>query len=265
VLRLFLTRRWLGLLCLTALAAAVMVLLGRWQWTRYEQRSDINARIAAGNTAAPVEYSAGVKEWTRVSVTGEFDPDLEVLVRNRTVEGKNGYEILTPLLLSDGTAVLVDRGWVPPHPSGLAQKPQVPPAPDGTVTVTGRVRTTEPDPRVELRDGQWQARRVGVPEIASKLPYKVAPAYVLADDESTDLVPVPVSRENDWLNLGYAFQWWIFAAGSFFAYFWLLRREHRQLAAPAPQSPADRLDQLDQLDRLSSGGEGHVAQEQRLG
>src|SRR5262245_60307066 len=103
-----------------------MVFLGRWQWGRYELRSDINARIASGPTAEPVPSHAGVKEWTRVSVTCEFDPQLEILVRNRTVEGKNGYEILTPLLLSDGTAVLVDRGWVPPHPSGPVHKPDVP-------------------------------------------------------------------------------------------------------------------------------------------
>jgi len=256
VLRLFFTRRWLGLLCLTAVAATVMVFLGRWQWGRYELRSDINDRIAAGQTAAPVEYAAGVKEWTRVSVSGEFDPNLEILVRNRTVAGRNGYEVLTPLVRPDGTAVLVDRGWVPPHPSGAVQKPEVPPAPGGTVTVVGRVRATESGSGVELRDGQWQARRVAVPEIASKLPYKVAPAYVTADDESTELVPIPVSRENDWLNFGYAFQWWIFAAGSFFAYLWLLRREHRQLTAPAAQS----------LDRLSArGGQGHVVQQQRLG
>jgi len=240
VLRLFLTRRWLGLLCLTAVAATVMVFLGRWQWGRYELRSDINARIEAGTSAQPVPYTAGVKEWTRVYVTGEFDPNLEILVRNRTVEGRNGYEVLTPLLLPDGTAVLVDRGWVPPDPRGPVRKPEVPPAPGGTVTVTGRVRATESNPQVELRDGQWQARRVGVPEIASKLPYKVAPAYVTVDDGSTDLVPIPVSRENDWLNFGYAFQWWIFAAGSFFAYYWLLRREHRTLTAPVERDPASR-------------------------
>jgi cytochrome oxidase assembly protein ShyY1 len=240
VLRLFFTRRWLGFLCLTVAAAAVMVTLGRWQWERYELRSDINARISAGMSAAPVDYAAGMKEWTRVSVTGEFDPNLEILVRNRTVEGKNGYEVVTPLLLADGTAVLVDRGWVPPHPSGPVEKPAVPPAPSGTVTISGRIRATESDPRVELRDGQWQARRIGVPEIASKLPYRVAPGYVTADDDSTDLVPIPVSKQNDWLNFGYAFQWWIFAAGSFFAYFWLLRREHRGLTGPTQSHDRDR-------------------------
>ncbi|HEX6685931.1 MAG TPA: SURF1 family protein [Candidatus Limnocylindrales bacterium] len=258
MLRLFLTRRWLGLLCLTLLASAIMVFLGRWQWGRYELRSDINARIEASATAQPVPFSAGAREWTRVTMTGEYDPELEILIRNRTVEGRNGFEILTPLRLADGTAVLVDRGWVAPHPSGAVAKPEVPPAPGGTVSVVGRVRAPESGAtRIELRDGQWQARRVGVAEIAPKLPYKVAPVYVTADDESTELVPISAGRENDWLNLGYAVQWWLFAGGALFAYFWLLRREYRQ-PAPASASSSRLLD--GELD-----GERHVPQEQRLG
>lgn len=204
-----------------------MVMLGRWQWGRYEQRSAINARIDASASASPVPFTPKVEEWTRVSVTGQYDPNLEILVRNRTVEGKVGFEILTPLLLADGTAVLVDRGWVPPHRDGPTVEPSFPPAPAGNVTLTGRVRASESGARTELRNGRWQARRVGVAEIAAKLPYQVAPVYLLVDDDFTELVPISSDRENDWLNLGYAVQWWIFAAGSLFGLFWLARRDLR--------------------------------------
>lgn len=229
MMRLFLTRRWIGLLCLTVVAAGLMVLLGRWQWDRYEARHEINARIDASASAQPVPFTPGASppEWTRVAVTGQFDPSLEILVRNRTVAGRVGFEILTPLLLADGSAVLVDRGWVPPHSTGLTVDPQVPAPPRGTVTVTGLVRESESGARVQLRDGRWQARRVGVAEIGAELPYPIAPVYVLADDQSTELVPVPAEHENDWLNFGYAFQWWIFAGASFFALYWLARRESR--------------------------------------
>ncbi len=242
---LLLTRRWIGLLCLTVIAAAIMVMLGRWQWGRYEMRSAINARIDASQSSQPVPYAPGVQEWTRVTLTGQYDGNLEILVRNRTVAGRVGFEIVTPLVLEDGSAVLVDRGWVPPHPSGPTVTPPVPAAPAGVVTLTGRVRASESGARVELLDGRWQARRIGVGEIASKLPYRVAPTYVLADDEHTELVPIPSSRENDWLNLGYAIQWWIFAGGSFFGLYWLARRELRQLSGeddtpPPADSPDDQ-------------------------
>lgn len=67
------TRRWFGLLCLTIVAAAVMVLLGRWQWGRYEERNAINARIDASVSAQPVPFSQETPEWTRVTLTGQYD------------------------------------------------------------------------------------------------------------------------------------------------------------------------------------------------
>ncbi len=246
-MRSLLTPRWLGIVALTAVASYVMVLLGQWQWGRYEQRSSINARIDASQTAAPVPLEPGTPEWTRATVTGEYDQELQVLVRNRTVNGRVGYEVLTPLILADGSAVLIDRGWVAPDPAGPTVTPPIPAPPKGQVTINGRVRFTESDPRLELREGRWEARRIGLPEIASKVPYRLAQTYLLADDEVTDLVPVPSERENDWLNLGYAVQWWIFAAGAFVALAWLARKEVRASQAP----PAD-------------SGDGDVAEQERL-
>lgn len=210
-----------------------MVQLGRWQYGRYEMRNEINARIDSSQVSAPVVLSSDTREWTRVTMTGQYDPSLEIMVRSRTVHGKVGYEVVTPFVLADGSAVLVDRGWVPPHPKGPTTTPEAPPAPGGILTITGRVRDSESDSRMELREGRWEARRIAVAEIGSKLPYQLSPVYVLADDEVTDLVPVPSSRENDWLNLGYAIQWWIFAGGAVVAYFWLLRRE---ISPPAKRS-----------------------------
>jgi cytochrome oxidase assembly protein ShyY1 len=240
--RLLLTPRWIGLIVATIAASTIMVFLGRWQWGRYELRTSINNRIDASVTATPVQLANTTAEWTRVEVTGQYDPLREILVRNRTVGGRVGYEVLTPLVRLDGTAVLVDRGWVPPNRSGVSAPPTVGPAPVGNITILGRVRAAERDGHVELINGRWEARRVDVPALAVKLPYKVAPVYVLADDESTDLTPIPSERENNLLNLGYAFQWWIFAAGAFVALYWLARREQKM--------------------ELS---DGDVAQEQRLG
>ena len=35
-----------------------------------------------------------------------------MLLRNRVRDGEGGYDVLTPLRLDDGTAVVIDRGWV---------------------------------------------------------------------------------------------------------------------------------------------------------
>lgn len=244
-MRLLLTPRWTGLIAATLVASIIMIFLGRWQWARYELRTSINNRIDASASATPVPYEGGTPEWTRVKVSGQYDPLLEILVRNRTINGRLGYEVLTPLVQADGTAVLIDRGWVAPNPSGITVPPTVSPPPTGEITIIGRVRNAESDGNVELRNGHWEARRVDVQALAVKLPYKVAPSYVLADDDSTDLTPIPSQRENNWLNLGYAIQWWLFAAGIWFGLYWLARREQRMLGE-------------------DSSGESDIAQEQRF-
>jgi cytochrome oxidase assembly protein ShyY1 len=234
-----LTRRWLGLAALAVSASLVMVLLGRWQWSRYELRNEINARIDASTVVTPVPLREALPppgqvpgidaQWIRVTATGQYDPSQEILIRNRTVEGQVGYEVLTPFLLEDGTAVLVDRGWVPPDPSGMIASPQVPPAPSGRLTISGRVHLSESSSApIEHRNGHWETRRVHLPVINEKLPYPVFDAYLLADQETPgagELKAIPVDRENDWLNLGYAVQWWIFAAGALFALVFFARRE----------------------------------------
>jgi cytochrome oxidase assembly protein ShyY1 len=170
-----------------------------------------------------------------VTATGQFDPGQEILIRNRTVEGQVGYEVVTPFVLEDGTAVLVDRGWVPPDPSGMLVSPQVPPAPAGRVTITGRVHLSESTSApVEQRNGHWETRRMHLPAIVGKLPFPVYDAYLLADQDSPGadgLKAIPVGHENDWLNLGYAVQWWIFAAGALFALVFFARREISPKAA----------------------------------
>ena len=49
---------------------------------------------------------------------GTYDTGAEVLIRNRSLDGAPGYHVVTPLVMADGTAVLVNRGWVPAEPRG---------------------------------------------------------------------------------------------------------------------------------------------------
>jgi cytochrome oxidase assembly protein ShyY1 len=243
-----LTARWFGFAVLAVSASLVMVLLGRWQWSRYELRSAINERIDASTVVSPVPLREVLPppgeapdidtQWIRVTTTGHYDSSQEILIRNRTAEGQVGYEVVTPFVLDDGSAVLVDRGWVPPDPAGMTVPPQVPPAPAGRLTLSGRVHLSESGSvPVQQRNGHWETRRVHLPTITGKLPYPVYGAYLLADDQApgtSGLKPIPVDRENDWLNLGYAVQWWIFAAGALFALVFLARRE---IAPRAPREP----------------------------
>ncbi|GAA4706599.1 SURF1 family cytochrome oxidase biogenesis protein [Phytohabitans rumicis] len=225
--RFLLTPRWLAFAALIGVAATVMVLLGNWQLHRYEQRSAVNHRIdaATGGTAAPLPATPP-QAWTRVTATGRYDTANEILVRGRTVDGKVGFEVVTPLVRADGSAVLVDRGWVPPAPGGAVATPQVPAAPTGEVTVVGRVHESESRPdSVIRRAGRIEVRRIGIARLAEELPYPLYGAYLLAEDPAAGLTAIPIEHENSWQNAGYVVQWWLFAALAVAGFGWVAYRE----------------------------------------
>jgi cytochrome oxidase assembly protein ShyY1 len=237
VYRFLATPRWLGLAAVILVLAAVMVGLGRWQLDRYHQRAAINHRIDAAATARPVpigevvrpsEKPAKSSEYTRVGATGRYDPAHEILVRARTVDGRVGFEVLTPLVVADGSAVLVDRGWVPPRVDGRARmEPDVPAAPAGEVSVSGVLRLPERAAGPVGRNGsRVEVRRIAPRQLAATLPYPVANAYVTVAQDG--LVPIAAEHENAWQNAGYVVQWWAFAALALFGYGYLAWREARQ-------------------------------------
>lgn len=245
--RFLLTPRWLGILALTLAAAVVMVLLGNWQLSRYRERTAINERIDAADQVSPAPLdevlpapggAAGVPgpappqdaAWTRVTLTGRYDTGNTILVRGRTVDSRVGFEVVTPLLLADGSAVLVDHGWVPPPSGDATAQPQVPAIPADQVTVIGRVHLSESKPGVvERRDGRLETRRIAVPPLARQLPYPVYGAYLLLDEQTPaadqSFSAVPIQHENNWQNAGYVIQWWLFALMTLYGFGWLARRE----------------------------------------
>jgi cytochrome oxidase assembly protein ShyY1 len=260
VYRFLLTPRWLAGAALAVAAAAVMVLLGNWQLHRYHERSAINDRIDAADTVqavpltsllrAPATASAAGPApgqdlaWTKVTVTGRYDPANEIQARARTVNGDVGFEIVTPLLLTDGTAVLIDRGWIPPGAGGTAiAAPVVPAAPAGQVTVVGQVHLSESRPTaIEHRDGRLDTRRISVPQLAKELPFPVYGAYVLLTSQTpvndAAFAAIPIDHEDAWQNAGYVVQWWMFALMALFAYGWQARKQaHPDAASPGPAPP----------------------------
>jgi cytochrome oxidase assembly protein ShyY1 len=136
-------------------------------------------------------------------------------------------------VLPDGTALLVDRGWIPPAPGGATAEPVVPPAPGGDVTVTGRVHLPESRPgSIFERDGRLDVRRISPAHLATHLPYPVYGGYVTMDAQQppadTRLVPIPADHENALMNAGYVVQWWMFAALTVVGLIWAVRRDARR-------------------------------------
>ncbi len=241
--RFLFTRRWLGLAALMFGLAVVMVGLGNWQLSRFQQKSAINDRIDAAAVAAPVPVADVLapgrapgrgERYTRVTATGRYDTANEILARGRTIDDRVGFEVHTPQVLADGTALLVDRGWIPAGADALTI-PDYPAAPGGEVTVTGAVRLPERQlGRVDRTDGRLQVRRINPAQLAGSLPYPVLGGYVSIDQDG--LRPVSVEYEGTLQNGGYALQWWAFAVLTLVGYVYLVRRQVRENRA----DPAER-------------------------
>jgi cytochrome oxidase assembly protein ShyY1 len=234
------TPKWLAFAALMVVLAAIMVALGFWQLDRYHQRSTTNARIDAASQAPPVPVGrvlaagqappAGVA-WTRVRVTGRYDPAHEIVARERSVNSQVGFEIVDPLRLADGSVVLVDRGWLPPAVTqGNLVPPAVPRVPAGEVTVTGLVHLPESRPDQPSRtDGRVTVRRISPATLAGTLPYPVLGGYVTLDSQqpANDLafVAIPVDHQDSGMNAGYVVQWWAFALITLCGFGWAAYRQ----------------------------------------
>lgn len=244
ILSLALTRRWLGWLAFTTVFAVVCVLLAQWQWSR---RVEVVAemRVIAENwDSVPVELREllppGVeldpaREWSPVALEGEYLPESQVLVRNRPLNARPGFEVLTPLLLESGEVFIVDRGWLP---VGSAQdSPDVVPAPpEGRVQVVVRLKPGEPT--IAGRGApEGQIATIHLPELAEQIDEGavITGAYGLLDSESPGAAERPTAAtrpiNDEGPHLSYTFQWYLFALLGFVGFGWALRQEHRTARA----------------------------------
>ena len=71
------------------------------------------APVPAETVLAADHGVAKADVWRRVTATGRYDGAHAMVVRNRTLEGSPGFQVLVPLQIAAGPAVLVNRGWVP--------------------------------------------------------------------------------------------------------------------------------------------------------
>ncbi len=136
-------RRLLVPTATTAVFIALLLGLGVWQLYRLRWKEGILAQVARSEAAPPVPLAGTPPRFSRVIVSGRFDPGFAALYGDSTRDGRTGLVLgadVLALLLRDGAPpLLVDRGWVAAPVHGRA-----PPPPAGEVTVVGYV--TGPDP-----------------------------------------------------------------------------------------------------------------------
>ena len=232
--------RWIVGHVLIVLAVVVMVNLGFWQLRRLDERRADNATIEARARRAPASITALAgrdprdAEFRRVTATGTFDAAHEVLVGYRSSNGLPGFDVVTPLVLADGRAVLVNRGFVPLE---LADRWPVRDAapPTGEVTIVGLVRRgSEHGNRPVAPTGTTtrtpRTNEVDIDEIASTLPADQRGDLLDVQLELQEPVPEGFPEPLPPLDLGegphfsYAVQWFSFSLVAIVGWAMLVRR-----------------------------------------
>ncbi|MCU1477064.1 MAG: hypothetical protein JWQ64_1757 [Subtercola sp.] len=253
------TKRWFGFTAAAILFAIVCVFLAQWQFDRGQQASADNTIVAANFSAAPVpieqalptlgSYDAS-QNWQRVSITGVYQADDELVVRNRSNGGDNGFEVVTPLQLSDGSIFMVDRGWVAPSPDDPLAPGAIPQSAPGTVDVVVQLRPSEA-PNGSGTSAGNQIESITLSRVQQKIGGDLyTGAYGVLDSQSpsaqTGLAPIQTTMptEDVGTHYSYTLQWLFFALIGFVALGLGMRNEYRRLNSDDPEERARASERL---------------------
>lgn len=243
------TPRWIVIHLATLAVVAVCLALALWQFGRLAERKADNARLLQQMAREPADVTDLVHAdsdpeeieaatYRTVVVTGRFDLEEEVLLRSRSYRGRAGHHLLTPLLTAGGTALIVDRGWVPLGIDRPRLDATAPPA--GKVRVEGVLLRSEPKGFLGISDppeGHVDSlSRVDLKRLGEQLDYPIYPVYarLLGQDPGNPggiPEPVEVPQPDDGPHLSYALQWLFFASAASTAYLALLHKERKRAAA----------------------------------
>lgn len=263
-LRFLLRPGWVALILVCiAFTYLCFTVLAPWQLGKNTRTSRENQQISDSLNTPPVaiktliphqDSSAPGAQWRQVTATGHYLPEVHVLARLRVVDGDQAFEVLMPFAVDDGPTVLVDRGYV--RPESGSHVPAIPAPPNQTVTITARLRDSEPtvqDKEPFTRDGYQQVYSVNTSQVAALTGVPLAGSYLqLIENQPGGLGVIGVPHLDAGPYLSYGIQWVLFGvlapiALGYFVYSEIRARRRDKQATPvtdekpAPVTVADKL------------------------
>jgi surfeit locus 1 family protein len=220
---------------------------GVWQLSRAHTKiAYANTKVARLNMP-PVpqdelarDAATAEQQWYRqVVLSGEWVSARTVFLMNRTMDERSGFYVMTPLRLPDGSAVVVQRGWVPRDDADPMKVPAVA-TPAGTVTITGRAAPW-PSHWIDIGHGNGGPVRQNLKLDAFKAESGLALRPLTVAEAASDANAHDGMRR-DWpaalggvsvvTNYGYAVQWFAMSVAFLGLYVWL------QFIRPGRRTPA---------------------------
>ncbi len=221
-------------ICLfSILMLPLLVLLGFWQLDRAKQKQTIQQALEHQQDLGPIawhEYAgplitqaepalserdedpASPMSFRQIRLEGRYETDRTWLLENQIYQGRNGYHVVTPLILPDGARVLVNRGWI----MGTGYRDSLPAfeTPADAVKLVGELRNPSLNRLLagaEPRSGDWPRQILSLDPVAAASdldgPVWSHVFYPQADMPGvfiTNFQPITVTADK---HLGYALQW----------------------------------------------------------
>lgn len=251
-------------------------LLGAWQFERSgitgAERAEAERAERLAAEPVPIEEVLAPQSafpadalGRPVTATGRFDPDQQVLVRGRGIDGERAVLVVSALHLTEGPhagAILpVLRGWYPEADIATFEAGSTdlsaPEPPEGEIEALGYLAASEASDPTPWPPGQSGAISAG--ELVNLWGTPIFNAYLVLQapeqPEALTAAPPPdldLGTGRDPRNLAYAIEWWIFAV--FTVLFWLkvwrddvrdLRAAHAATQAEVPSEPGEPAETTD--------------------
>ncbi|MCW8926715.1 MAG: SURF1 family protein [Xanthomonadales bacterium] len=211
-----------------ALLAVLFASLGSWQIRRAAEKAILETEHQHAPSLALDTALATERRFARVETSGHYDPQRHILLDNQLWQGRGGVHVFTPFVTSSGTAILVNRGWLP-LPPDRRELPAVP-TPAEEVTVRGMLNDFPVPGRMvgeadRLETDRWPQlvtymRHADIARVLG-LPLETHIIQLSRDAEhgfeDRDWKPVFLSAER---HRAYAFQWYALLAAC--VILWLL-------------------------------------------
>ena len=240
--------------------------LGYWQLDRAQQKLDLQARLQSRSAlptlnlaelpaALAIDPRAAQALYDRpLQLRGRWLVEHTLYLDNRQMNARQGFFVLTPLLLADGEAVLVQRGWMPRDFSDRSRLTPLPPQ-RGDLLISGRM-APPPSRLLALADAEQGAIRqnVDLPAYAREIgvtlrPWSLqqsAPTQALAEAGAQS----PPAAADDGLlrqwpqvavdvakHHGYAFQWFVLSGLVLGLTLWFQLLRPRRLSSNSTSTP----------------------------
>jgi cytochrome oxidase assembly protein ShyY1 len=249
--------QWLALyVVVIGFAYLCFTVLAPWQLGKNTQTTRENAQIRSSLTQDPVpvtsilphqDSAAPDDSWTRVTATGRYLPEGQVLARLRSVDGEAAFEVLVPFAVDGGPTVLVNRGYV--RPVQGSKVPEIAAPPTDTVTITARLRDSEllaMGKQPFHQDGALQVYSINIDQIAEVTGVPLAGSYLqLVENQPGGLGPLGLPHLDSGPFLSYGIQWIAFGivapigVGYFVVAEYKQRRRERAAAPAAPSTSGE--------------------------